>query len=61
MIEPNVDHFESNFTKICKQLESFYCLFSVIDQLEITNDQKKMGLNFFSVGKLKISLAKRRR
>ena len=41
MIEPNVDHFESNFYKrFVNSWNHFYCLFSVIDQLEITNDQK---------------------
>lgn len=47
MIEPNVDHFESNFYKrFVNSWNHFYCLFSVIDQLEITNDQKN-GLKLF--------------
>lgn len=47
MIEPNVDHFESNFYKrFVNSWNHFYCLFKVIDQLEITNDQKN-GLKLF--------------
>lgn len=47
LIEPNVNHFEHDFfTRFKNSWNHFYCLFQVIDLLEITNDQKN-GLKLF--------------
>lgn len=47
MIEPNVDHFEPEFfPRFKNSWNHFYCLFQVIDLLDITQDQKN-GLKLF--------------
>lgn len=47
MIEPNVDHFEPEFfPRFKNSWKHFYCLFQVIDLLDITQDQKN-GLKLF--------------
>ncbi|MBP9195326.1 MAG: hypothetical protein KBF57_11625 [Saprospiraceae bacterium] len=47
MIEPNVDHFEPEFfPRFKNSWNHFYCLFRVIDLLNITQDQKN-GLKLF--------------
>ena len=47
LIEPNVNHFEPDFyTRFKNSWNHFYCLFQVIDLLDITQDQKN-GLKLF--------------
>lgn len=47
MIEPNVNHFEPQFyPRFKNSWNHFFCLFQVIDKLDITQDQKN-GLKLF--------------